>query len=210
MIDRMADQVHPIDALLVIDMQNSFCHPRGIMYEALGAPLFEIDETVKATAAAVAAARAVRVPVVFTRHQYQSGHADFGPLFPQFGDLLRAEQGLLSRSWDVEIIEELEFSTHDLVVDKARLDAFYNTSLDTLLRSMNAARIAVAGVITNACVETSTRAAAMRDYDVTVLSDCTTSGQQQHCTMSLECLETYQIAAVRPFSADLLTAGGDR
>ena len=47
-----------MDALLVIDMQNSFCHPDGVMYDALGAPLANIGETVKATAAAVAAARA--------------------------------------------------------------------------------------------------------------------------------------------------------
>ena len=199
----MSTTVAPVDALLVIDMQNSFCHPDGVMYDATGAPMFEIGETVKATAEAVAAARAAKVPVVFTRHQYQAGHADFGPLFPQFCDLLRAQQGLLAGTWDVDVIDELEFSPHDLVVDKARLDAFFNTSLDTLLHSMGVTRIAAAGVITNACVETSVRAAAMRDYDVTVLSDCTTSSHEQHRAMSLECLEAYHIASVRPFSADL-------
>jgi ureidoacrylate peracid hydrolase len=199
----MPAPLHPVDALLVIDMQNSFCHPDGVMYDALGAPLFEIEKTVKATAQAVDAARAARLPVVFTRHQYQAGHADFGPLFPQFCDLLRSRQGLLARSWDVDIIDELNFSTHDLVVEKARLDAFYNTSLDTLLRSMGVARIAVAGVITNACVETSARSAAMRDYDVTVLADCTTSAQEQHRAMSLDCLRVYNIASIRPFSPDL-------
>jgi len=199
----MSAQVYPVDALLVIDMQNSFCHPDGVMYDGLGEPMFEIGQTVKATAAAVGAARAARVPVVFTRHQYQPGHADFGPLFPQFCELLRARQGLLARSWDTEVVDELEFGPHDLVVDKARLDAFFNTTLDTLLHSMGVTRIAAAGVLTNACVETSVRAAAMRDYDVTVLSDCTTSGTEQHRAMSLECLEAYHIASVRPFSPEL-------
>jgi ureidoacrylate peracid hydrolase len=192
-----------VDALLVIDMQNSFCHPDGVMYDGTGAPLADIAETVKATATAVAAARDVRLPVVFTRHQYQPGHADFGPLFPQFCDLLRAGQGLLARTWDADVIDELEFGASDLVVDKARLDAFYNTTLETLLRSMGVARIAVAGVITNACVETTVRAAAMRDYEVTVLSDCTTSNSEQHRAMSLECLAAYHLAAVRPFSPEL-------
>jgi ureidoacrylate peracid hydrolase len=85
-------------------MQNSFCHPDGVMYDALGEPLFEIEETVKTTAEAVAAARAARVPVVFTRHQYRSRHVDFGPLFPQFRDLLTAKQGLLARTWDGDIM----------------------------------------------------------------------------------------------------------
>ena len=199
----MPSPIQSVDAFLVIDMQNSFCHPGGVMYDALGAPLADIEETVKATAAAVRAARAARTPIVFTRHQYQAGHADFGPLFPTFCDLLRARGGLLAGSWDTDVIDELEFGAGDLVVDKARLDAFHNTSLDTLLRSMGAARIAVAGVITNACVETSARAAAMRDYDVTVLSDCTTSALERHRAMSLECLEAYHIASVRPCTPEL-------
>jgi ureidoacrylate peracid hydrolase len=195
----------PVDALLVIDMQNSFCHPDGAMYAALGEPLFDIDRVVKSTAAAVSAARAARLPVVFTRHQHQPDHADFGPLFPQFLGLLRARKGLLAGTWDVDVIDELDFAASDLVVDKARLDAFYNTSLDTLLRSMGVRRIAIAGIITNACVETTSRSAAMRDYGVAILSDCTTSGQQRHRDMSLECLETYNVAAVQPFSAELFS-----
>jgi hypothetical protein len=35
----MPAPIHPVDALLVIDMQNSFCHPEGVMYDSLGAPL---------------------------------------------------------------------------------------------------------------------------------------------------------------------------
>jgi ureidoacrylate peracid hydrolase len=198
---------HPVDALLIIDMQNSFCHPDGVMYASLGAPLFELDSIVKNTASAVAAARTARLPVVFTRHQHQAGYADFGPRFPQFLDLLRAQDGLLARTWDADVIDELDFGSSDIVVDKARLDAFHNTSLETLLRSMGVQRLAVAGIITNACVETTTRAAAMRDYDVTVLSDCTTSGQAKHRDMSLECLEAYHIASVQPFSEDLFATG---
>jgi hypothetical protein len=43
----------------------------------------------------------------------------------------------------------------------------------------------------------------MRDYQVTVLSDCTTSGQEQHRARSLECLDAYHVASVRPFAAEL-------
>jgi hypothetical protein len=43
----------------------------------------------------------------------------------------------------------------------------------------------------------------MRDYDVTVLADCTTSAKEQHRDMSFECLEAYSIASIRPFSPEL-------
>jgi nicotinamidase-related amidase len=198
----------PVDVLLVIDMQNSFCHPRGAMYESLGAPLHEIGRVVDATAAATAAARAAGIPVVFTRHQYQPGHADFGALFPQFRELLVAAGGLLAGSWDAGIIDELECRPEDYQIPKARLDAFHNTGLDTLLRSIGATRLAVAGIITNACVETTTRSAAMRDYLVTILADCTTSGQQHHRDKSLECLRDYHIAEVRQSSGLARPGGG--
>jgi nicotinamidase-related amidase len=193
----------PIDALIVIDMQNAFCHPDGSMYDSLGAPLHEIEPVVRATAEAVARARSAGLPVVFTRHRYLPGHADFGPLFPQFLELLRSRDGLLGGTWDTEVIDELGTGPADLMIDKSRLDAFHGTSLDTLLRSLGVHRPAVAGVITNACVETTVRAAAMRDYTVTLLADCITSGSAEHRAASLTCLQAYQLAEVVPWTAAL-------
>jgi ureidoacrylate peracid hydrolase len=194
-----------VDALLVIDMQNSFCDPAGAMYAPFGEPMFEIDRVVASTAEVVDAARTAGTPVIFTRHQYRPGHADFGPLFPQYLELLKTVGGLLGGTWDVEVIKELAPTDRDLVVDKARLDGFHGTSLDSLLRGMAAQRIAVVGVMTNACVETTIRAAAMRDYQVTLLSDCTTTKEQSHLDMSLTCLAAYHLATVETFSPELFT-----
>jgi ureidoacrylate peracid hydrolase len=201
----MATGAASVDALLIIDMQNSFCDPAGVVYAPFGEPLFEIEKVVARTVTAVAAARSAGLPVVFTRHQYQPGYADFGLLFPQYLDLLRARHGLLAGTWDVDIIDELKQNSDDLVIDKPRLDAFHGTSLDTLLHGLGARRIAVAGVMTNACVETTTRAAAMRDYLVTLFSDCTTSQRKEHRDMSLECLEAYHLASVRQFDEALFS-----
>ncbi|WP_326635224.1 isochorismatase family protein [Streptosporangium sp. NBC_01755] len=83
----MATIAPEVDVLLVVDMQNSFCHPKGAMYDVLGAPLYDIARVVDANAAVVSAARTAGIPVVFTRQQYYRGFADFGPLFPH-GPLL--------------------------------------------------------------------------------------------------------------------------
>ncbi|BCO60191.1 MULTISPECIES: cysteine hydrolase family protein [Mycobacterium avium complex (MAC)] len=184
------------EILLVLDMQNSFCHEKGSMYEAMGAPLYDLDKVVENTVRVVAAARDNGVPVVFTRHQYLWGHADFGAQFGPFRDHLAATGGLLGGSWDADVIDALECSPRDLVIPKARLDAFHNTGLDTLLRSMAADRLTIVGIVTNACVETTARAAVMRDYSVTVVADCTTSAQQRYRDISLEFMEAFQIAQV--------------
>src|SRR5690242_5591388 len=57
-------------ALLVVDMQNGFCHPEG-SFARLGMGLEGALAAVRQAAVAVAQARRAQVPVVFTRHLYR-------------------------------------------------------------------------------------------------------------------------------------------
>jgi nicotinamidase-related amidase len=193
------------DALLVIDMQNSFLHPEGGMYAATGAPLINIEQTVLANRRAVEAAQAVGVPVVYTRHGFRPGYEDAGLL--SLDALATAGTApLVSGTWDCDVVDELPVEGAHFV-DKARMDAFYNTSLELLLRGLHATHLAVSGVVTNACVETTTRSAAMRDFEVTVLSDCVTTFSTGEQAASLSALENYRFAHVREFGPDLFPVG---
>ena len=66
-----------IRALLVVDMQNGFCHPDG-SFPRIGMGLEGAEEAVRNAAVAVAQARRAAIPVVFTRHVYRPGRADEG------------------------------------------------------------------------------------------------------------------------------------
>jgi nicotinamidase-related amidase len=158
-------------ALIVVDMQNGFCHPEGSLPK-LGAPLAGADAAVANAAVAVAHARATGMPVVFTRHVYRPGFYDEGPWLTGRSPDLAAVGGLLAGSWDGDVVEELGRGPEDLVVDKCRLDAFQWTSLEPLLRGLGATELVACGVVTNFCVETTVRSAIMRDFDVTLLEDC--------------------------------------
>lgn len=189
------------DALLVIDMQNSFLHPDGIMRNRRGRTLIDVDGTIQRNVELVAAARAHQLPVVYTRHCYRPGYVDAGVRVQQLFDSMGAEP-LVSGSWDAGIVDEL--SVEDaVIVDKTRMDAFLNTDLEVVLRGLGASRLLVAGIVTNACVETTTRAAAMRDFEVTVLGDCCTTYSKEHQTHALEALEYYMFARVSSLGAVL-------
>jgi ureidoacrylate peracid hydrolase len=69
------------------------------------------------------------------------------------------------------VVDELGAGPDDLYIDKVRFDAFLWTSLDPLLRGLGAESLVVCGVVTNICVESTVRAAFMRDYRVTLLAD---------------------------------------
>ena len=59
-------------ALLVVDMQNGFCHPEG-SFTRIGMGLEGADAVVRNAAVAIEQARRAAIPVVFTRHLYRPG-----------------------------------------------------------------------------------------------------------------------------------------
>lgn len=195
--------IDSFDAALVVDMQNSFLDPGGGTYDITGAPMVRIPETIEGNRTLVEAARASGVPLVFTRQVYRRGYVDAGAITRARYDLA-SEAALVEGTWDIEVIDALGVTDADLVVDKPRMDAFHNTSLEVLLAGLGARRLLVSGVVTNACVETTTRSAAMRDFEVTVVSDCCTTLTEADQQASLSSLERFGFATV----SDLTTVLG--
>lgn len=183
------------DAVLVIDMQNSFLRPGGAMYEHRGGTLIDPDGTTRRVGEVVAAATASGVPVIYTRHCYRPGYADAGRRTMGLFNAMDAKP-LVRGSWDADIVDELKPGPGVAVVDKTRMDAFHNTDLEVLIRGIGATRLVVTGIVTNACVETTTRSAAMRDLDVTVLENCCTTYSAEHQASALRALEFYLFAQV--------------
>ncbi len=164
-------------ALLVIDMQNGFIHPEGSL-PSLGMGMPEINSVIAENAKAIAAARTAGVPVIYTRSVFRPGMVDLpmrmeGFLPPNF-ELL--ERG----SWDAEIHTALTPQEGEAVIDKNRYDAFLNTPLEQLLRTLGATTVLVLGTVTSICVESTVRSGYMRDFDVYVASDCVAGAPGQH------------------------------
>jgi len=140
-------------ALLVIDMQRHFA--------SLCGPI------VGRVARAAAACRSVAVPVFFTQHGHADPAVDGGMLGRWWGELI------VEGTDDHELLPELGIRDEDTIVPKRRYSAFHETDLDGLLRRCGVRDLAIAGVMTNLCVETSARDAFVRDYQVRVLMDAT-------------------------------------
>ncbi|MFC0112470.1 cysteine hydrolase family protein [Kibdelosporangium aridum] len=184
-------------ALVVVDMQNGFCHPEGSRPRA-GRGLTGVAAAIANTALAVRRAREARVPVVFTRHVFRPGFADLGVLQTQHAP---PGIGLLAGTWDAEIVDGLGFREDDLVVDKVRFDAFLWTSLDPLLRGLEVTKLVVCGVSTNFCVESTVRSAVMRDYPVTVLDDCCAGFTSRLHTIGIEVMRDCGFARMESVTA---------
>lgn len=189
------------DTVLVTDMQNSFLRPGGAMYRYRGAVLRDMDRVITRIAEVTAAAAARGIPVIYTRHCYRPGYPDAGDATLRLFESM-AVKPLIRDTWDASIIDELLPGPDALVVDKTRFDAFRGTDLGMLIRESGGPRLLITGIITNVCVETTARSAAVRDLDVTVVSDCCTTYTPGHQAGALEALEFYGFARVAAWSGE--------
>ena len=157
-------------ALLVVDMQNGFCHDDGAI-NRMGLPAARLRDAIAPCARLVAAARAARVPVLFTRYVYRPDYADGGLLVDELMPDLKTHEALRAGSWDAEVIDALAPAAGETVIDKNRPSAFFGTDLEAALKTLGARNLVVCGVTTNCCVETTVRDASQRDIRTFVVRD---------------------------------------
>ena len=158
--------------LIVVDMQNGFCHPEG-SFAKLGLDVTMTNAAIAGCTRLVESARGAAVPIVFTRYVYRSDYRDGGILIQQLMPILAEVGSLAAGSWDAELVDQLQPHQQDFVIDKNRYSAFYGTGLEPILTSIGADSVVVCGVTTNMCVETTARDAMQRDLRTFVVRDAT-------------------------------------
>ena len=80
-------------------------------------------------------------------------------------------ESLKDGTWDTEIIDELSPNENELIINKNRPSAYYNTELENWLNDKGIKQVIICGVTTSICVETTTRDLSQEDYRVVVASD---------------------------------------
>jgi ureidoacrylate peracid hydrolase len=173
-------------AVLVVDMQNDF-GAEGAMFHRAGIDIGPIREAVPPTARVVAAARKAGIKVIYLKMEFRPDLSDSGsddsPMRRvnarlRVGEPVRAPDGrqgriLIRDTWGTEIVPELAPQADDIVVSKHRYSGFYQTELDTILKSLGIKYLVVTGCTTSVCVESTIRDAMFRDYHCLLLEDCT-------------------------------------
>jgi ureidoacrylate peracid hydrolase len=157
-------------ALLVIDLQNGFCHPDG-SFAKLGLDVSMTGAAVAGCRRLVDAARAAAVPVIYTRYVYRADYRDGGVLTAEVMPALADSGALVEDTWDAELVDELDVRDDEFVIDKNRYSAFYGTRIEPILTSLRVRDLVLCGVTTNMCVETTARDASQRDYRTFMVSD---------------------------------------
>jgi nicotinamidase-related amidase len=143
-------------ALLVIDVQHGMF--------TIDTPVYRGEELLLRLQDLIARARTAGTPVIYIRH-------DAGP-----GKLLAKG----TPEW--EIHPGIAPLADEVVVDKTRPDAFFNTTLHEELQARGITDVVICGIQSDICVDTTTRRACSQGYAVTFVADAHSTWDNAYLT----------------------------
>jgi gluconolactonase len=161
-------------ALIIQDLQNDVIIEGGAFADS-GAPAHATAQNVVGNVADLAAAcRSAGVPVIHIWYIVEDGAAGLKQNAPLFQGVKEAN-ALVRGTWGAAPAEGLEPQDGDHVVEKMRMNGFFETRLDILLRGLGAETLLITGAWTNMSIEHTARHGADAGYEVVVASDGTST-----------------------------------
>jgi nicotinamidase-related amidase len=178
-------------AVIVIDMQNDFCHPEG-WFGQRGLGVKAARKVIPAIAGLLPAWRAAGGAVVWLNWGVRADRLNLSPTI-QFKGKAGANgsadatgyaerspidrgRAVVAGDWGAQVIDELAVVPGDIGVFKHRLSGFWDNELDTILRHQGITTVLFVGINTDRCVFSTLQDAAFIGYDCVMLADaCGTS-----------------------------------
>jgi gluconolactonase len=195
----MSDEVLQLDpkrsALIIQDLQNDVIIEGGAFADS-GAPAHATAQNVVGNVADLAAAcRSAGVPVIHVWYIVEEGAAGLKQNAPLFQGVKEAN-ALVRGTWGAAPAEGLEAQDGDHIVEKMRMNGFYETRLDILLRGLGVDTIIVSGAWTNMSIEHTSRHGADAGYEVVVPSDgtSTTGDEWQNAALNYAMTNVAKVA----------------
>ncbi|KAF9870711.1 hypothetical protein CkaCkLH20_11813 [Colletotrichum karsti] len=177
-------------ALLVMDLINTIV-----------SRLPDTKDYLARVARGIAAARAKNVPVIHVTIHFRPGYPEVPRSHPFWARIASTDDFVHvegQRNEGLEFVAEAAPREGEVVVNRPRISAFYNSDLEVVLRSMGVRNLVIAGVATSGVVLSTVREAMDRDYGLTVLEDlCMDRDEEVHRVLTTK---------VFPISASVISA----
>ena len=170
-------------AVIVIDMQNAYASAGGYVDKA-GFDVAPAAATIGQIAHVLEAARGAGMPVIYLQNGWDADYVEAGtPASPNWhkSNALKtmrarpelAGQLLARGGWDYELVDALAPQPGDITLHKTRYSAFFNSQLDSVLRSRGIRTLVFVGIASNVCVESTLRDGFHLEYFGIMLEDAT-------------------------------------
>ncbi len=159
-------------AVVLIEFQHDFTSEGGALHGAV-ADVMEQTSMIENTQALLAAAREAGATIIHSPIQFAPGYNEITS--HPYGILKGVvdTNAFVKGEWGSQIVADVEPQEGEIVLEGKRgLDAFASTNLDFILRSKGVQTVALAGFLTNCCVESTMRSAYEKGFEVITITDC--------------------------------------
>lgn len=155
-------------AVIVIDVQNDYCHPNGGIAKFLS--VSGISEKVKEMDNFLNVMRAKKVPIIHIQMT-----EDRNLVHPAVKRMREKSFGS-PEEWEVAVpgtwgYELMLDTKNEPIFKKNTFDAFGNPELQKYLERLDVKELIIIGGYTNVCVDTTVRSAVTKGFDVTIVKD---------------------------------------
>ena len=179
-------------AMLVIDMQNDFCHPAGWL-AGIGVDVASARAPIGPLARLLPVLRAGSVPVLWVSWGNRPDRLNLSPSLLNVYDPHAVGTGLgaplgpdgsrvlEAGGWNAAIVDELTPAAGDILVAKHRMSGFWDTPLDSILRNLRIDTLLFGGVNVDQCVMATLQDASCLGYDCILVDDCAATTSPAYC-----------------------------
>ena len=179
-------------AIVIIDMQNDFCHPEGWLGH-IGVDVAPARKPIAPLQRLLPALRRHDVPVIWLNWGNRPDQLNLSPALLHvykpsgtgvgLGDRLPGSGAkVLERgSWSAAIVDELATDASDIHVAKYRMSGFQDTELDSILRNLGITTLMFAGVNADQCVLCTLQDGNFLGYDCLLVEDCAATTSPDYC-----------------------------
>jgi nicotinamidase-related amidase len=178
-------------AMIVVDMQNDFCHPDGWL-ASIGVDVSGARALYGPLQRLLPKLRADGVPVIWVNWGNRPDRVNLSPCLLHvynptgagtgLGDPLKNGARVLEAgSWAAAVVDELTPLPEDIRVDKMRMSGFWDTPLDAILRQLGVTTLLFGGVNSDQCVLATLMDANFLGYDTILVDDCAGTTSPSYC-----------------------------
>jgi ureidoacrylate peracid hydrolase len=204
----MSKTAIPIErtALLTVDLQNDFLHPKGAYGRAgLGEPaIAALPARLLPLADLLRRKGGFYVSTQFTLVPGKGGEPLISPHLRELRPFL-AKGDFQPGAWGHALVDELQPA--DLTVEKIAYSAFYMTRMEWVLRKCGIERLLIGGIVTNGGVASTVRDAHVRDFETVVLEDgCAAFSAATHSTAIEALRPVCRVASIEEIIAEIANA----
>ena len=179
-------------AMIVVDMQNDFCHPDGWL-ASIGVDVAPARRPISPLQGFLPRLRAAGVPVIWVNWGIRPDRLNLSPALLHVYNGSGTGSGLAdplpktgakvltAGSWSAQIVDELAADAQDIHVAKHRMSGFWDTPLDSILRNLDVKTLLFGGVNADQCVLHTLADANFLGYDTIMVEDCTATTSPDFC-----------------------------